>query len=360
MDFSNLYSDLIFEILARASLNTLDTCKLVSKDWNRLVYESNFMPSYCKNTSNVYGYFIQNLVANRHQFRFVSFNSQPPEGHDQTCIRISTPTPDDDMNIQASSKQGILCCVRRKGKQYRYYVYKPSTQQWQDLPNPKLRLTTLKVALVVLRSNPLWYKIIRISRPRVSRPDFYNYHCEIFDSERWSWRRAEDILLPHGEMFDNNQSVYASGLIYWLTTEDNVLAFNHEQETYHTFPLPELVCKNCEYSCKQLVEYEGKLGFICKTPEGHIHLWGVLDRKHPRWKLIKEVNIDLLAKEVSFPSPAGFYNADIALMKAFRKMIFYKLQDSSYNEIELLDGLCFAADVFPFRSDLEPVNLRGR
>ncbi|XP_027174566.1 uncharacterized protein LOC113780536 [Coffea eugenioides] len=202
--------------------------------------------------------------------------------------------------------------------------------------------------------------MVSFNFPRFRRPDFYNYHCEIFDSERWSWRRAEDILLPHGEMFDNNQSVYASGLIYWLTTDDNVLAFNHEQETYHTFPLPELVCKNCEYSCKQLVEYQGKLGFICKTPEGHIHLWGVLDRKHPRWKLIKEVNIDLLAKEVSFPSPAGFYNADVALLKAFRKMIFYKLQDSSYNEIELLDGLCFAADVFPFRSDLEPVNLRGR
>lgn len=71
-----------------------------------------------------------------------------------------------DVQLLAASDQGLLCFMRHRYKNSRFYICKPATQQLRALPNPRLRYRTEKVALVVLGSNPLRYKIIRLSEPR--------------------------------------------------------------------------------------------------------------------------------------------------------------------------------------------------
>jgi len=55
---SELPHDVAFEILTRTSLETLDACRVVSKTWNVMTYESSFMQSYCHRTNNISGYFL--------------------------------------------------------------------------------------------------------------------------------------------------------------------------------------------------------------------------------------------------------------------------------------------------------------
>lgn len=182
----SLPSDVIFETLSRIpSLKELDACRLVCKDWNQHLHHPSFMPTYCKNTHNLYGYYIQNQRSCKYVQKFISLE---PSQFDEVDKKFW----EDGTKIEASSKQGILCVVRWKSGSCssRYYICKPSTGQWQPLPNPKLRFWTLKVALVVLHSNPLRFKIVRISQDygskSVKSSDCYAYCCEIFDSETWA------------------------------------------------------------------------------------------------------------------------------------------------------------------------------
>lgn len=158
--------DMLFEILTRATLETVDTCKVVSKDLNKLLNDSCFIKNHSLTTKNVFGYFVQTILGNYVRSTFVSIDPT-----------LSTPSIaleffEDGLKILASSSQGILCCGRYKTwSSYKYYVCKPSTKQCVELPSPRGQdIRTIKhsqrVALVILKSKPLHYKIIRFGETR--------------------------------------------------------------------------------------------------------------------------------------------------------------------------------------------------
>ncbi|XP_059310359.1 uncharacterized protein LOC132061600 [Lycium ferocissimum] len=367
-----LPSEIIFEILTRTSLKTLDTCKAVNKELHNLTFESNFMPQFCGRSQNISGYFVQTISRTKHVAEFVSMdgcsgNSKAPFHlpiDDKVKPRDNFSNDDFDMKIVASTKQGILCCVRRTKNEYRYHVCKPSTKQWMKLPNPRMRYSTVKVALIVLRSNPLHFKIIRLSSPQTL---FHHYRklgldylcCEIFDSEAWEWRRGKDLLVPEELYFDmSTPAVNASGLVYVKLRDDLVMALNYNgDEAFPRFSLPKPAFEYEDYRYNQLMEYNGKLGFTCLSPKG-MKLW-VFENGRQVWELKKEVDIETVYGMTKFPTPVGFYNADIALMKDYYQVIFYKLQDKSFNVVKL-DKCPTVQEIFPFRSDLEPIDLRMR
>lgn len=53
MASSSLPAVIIFDILTRTSLKTLDICKAVNKEWHDLIYESSFMPQFCTRTRGI-------------------------------------------------------------------------------------------------------------------------------------------------------------------------------------------------------------------------------------------------------------------------------------------------------------------
>lgn len=166
--------------------------------------------------------------------------------------------------------------------------------------------------------------------------------------------------MPDGEfIISRNQAITASNNVHWLTDHDNVLAFNQSNNYIHKFPLPEPVHKNKSYKFKRLLEYTGKLGFACLTEQRNMELWIAEDRRNKsKWTKKMAVNLENINKIVMFPYPAGFCNEDIAFVIAYKEVVFYKLQDCSYNIVQL-DGQMHAMECFQFRSDLEPVNLRA-
>lgn len=150
--------DLFLEIFSQCSLKSVDKSKIISKVCNDIMYDPLFIKYHKKKTSTIYGYIIQSLFKNNHSSSFVS-----PDDVRSTVALDFLPR---SSQILASSNQGILCCITRENgwRKERFYVCKPTTRQIQMLPNPKLRYTTDRVAMVVLQSSPLRYKIVRLSR----------------------------------------------------------------------------------------------------------------------------------------------------------------------------------------------------
>ncbi|KAF3669551.1 hypothetical protein FXO38_07542 [Capsicum annuum] len=378
-----LPSDIIFKILTQTSLRTVDTCKAVNKEWRDLTYESSFMPQFCARSKNISGYFVQSLVKHRLDDVsevFAEFVSMDGCSGNNTTTPFRLPIDDEQvkprrsydfrMKIVASSMQGFLCCVRTLRYNDRYYICKPTTKQWFKLPNPKTRYSTVKVALIVLRSIPLHFKIIRLSSPSIlyhhsgKKLGLHCYCSEVFDSERWEWRQGKDLLFPRELYFDWFPPVVnANGLIYFkLNQRDNqdhkVMALNYNgEEIFPRFSLPKPPFDEYQgyYPFNQLVEYKGKLGFTHLSPKG-MKLWIFENRNH-HWELKTEVDTEAVKAVTSFPIPKGFFNEHIALLLDSYEAIFYDLQDKSINKVKL--NKCHdVQEIFPFRSDLEPVDLR--
>ncbi|KAK4337962.1 hypothetical protein RND71_042449 [Anisodus tanguticus] len=310
-----LPSEIIFKILTRTSLKTLDTCKAVNKECHDLIFESSFMPQFCARSQNISGYFFQSKSRTKHITEFVSMDGC--SGNSSTKAPFHLPIDDIvrprdnfcnyyfDVKIEASSKQGILCCVRRLRNEYRYHVCKP-----------------------------------------------------IFDSKDWEWRQGKDLLVPEGFYFDEfTPAVNASCLVYFKLSDDQVMAMNYNgEEAFPTFSLPNQAFEYKDYRDEQLVECNGKLGFSCLSPKG-MELW-FFENGRQVWEFKKEIDIETIKGVTKFPTPVGFYNADIALMKDYYEFIFYKIQDKSFNVVKLDKCRPTVQQILPFRSDLEPIDLR--
>nr|GLL37044.1 F-box protein At5g49610-like [Ipomoea trifida] len=274
-----LGQDMLFEILSLTTLETLNTCKVVSKELKELIEDSWFLQNYTLRTKNIMGYFVQTL---QHNISFSTFVSIDPT---LKIPNISIKCFGKDIRILASSNQGILCCQRAPNKN--------------------------------------------------------NYICEIFDSKIWSWRQTENLITERSTIFDHQSPVCTGGLVYWLTNRNTILAFDSATETHLEFAGPIAATEeNRSYMYERIVEYKGRLGFICKYKSDELLLWGLEDRTNYRWEIKRVVGIDKEKNRL-----IGCNLADMALMLGYRDQVY--AQSGFYNP----------RDIFPFQSNSEPVDL---
>ncbi|XP_068302498.1 F-box protein At5g49610-like [Pyrus communis] len=371
----SLPSEILFDqILTRIkSLYSLGRCRLVSKDWNHITYDSWFWHLFCKRSGTVSGL----LIPNKYSSTLASIDSTSNKTLILSSLLNFLPVP---VKIKAvSSTHGLVFCVSQNPRSSSvapdYFVCKPTTLQYETLPNPKTRYFNRITAMVVLSSKPLRYKIIRFSDPKtpisVYKPhhklkSYNNLMCEVFDSNTWAWKKLKDVTsLPYCVFFGfHRPCVTACGACYWLLTNNQVFAFYYgdNEDRWEIFDLPQPVRDSDCFNCNQLVEYQGHLGLIYfDRRETFMKLWVMEDHDKKVWSKRQALNIDLEVLEdlegyCAPPFPAALYNSDIALMKGFYKVIFYKFQDSSCKVAWLRDQ---PYEIFKLQSDFEKVNLRG-
>lgn len=350
-----LTQDLVFEILSQATLKDIGRCRLVSKAWNLLTYDTSFKQEHSKKTKTISGFFIRGY-ARKPVSEFVSINALDC---DSKLSLDFLPSP---VQIEASTKQGILLCVKSSETRIlgvpEYFVCKPSTKQWQQIPNPKTWYETKRCAMVVLRSNPLRYKIVRFSEPKFSGirdNSCYSLWCEIFDSATWAWKKLEDrVRFPEYEFLRLEPAVSVCGSFYWLMTNNQVFAFHEDTESWTILDIPKSLCKNFIYM--KLVEYQGNLGMVCKDID-FIQLW-VMETKTMKWSERKTVSTGVVEWSTC---PTAFYSTDIAVMKGCYSVIFCNFKRCSSNVFNMQSHPIeiHPIEVFPFQSDLEPVILKN-
>ena len=158
MDSCVLPSELVMEILTRSSVETVASSRVTSKEINSMTYDSIFMKYFHDRTNHISGYFVQDIKKNNYVSTFVSMDEHP---------ELSLKFLPHSVQIEASTKQGILCCKSQKPEHYKihkYHVCKPSTKEWEQIPNPKTRYWTMTMAMMILHTKPLHYKIVRLSK----------------------------------------------------------------------------------------------------------------------------------------------------------------------------------------------------
>lgn len=368
MESPTLPSDMLFEILSRTNLKTIGRCRLVSKDLNSTTYESNFMEAFRKRTKTISGFLItQDLFSSKPttQQQFVSMTDLGTENFTLSLKFL----PCRQASIKAVTKQGILLCINedntKRPKIPEYYVCKPSTKEWHQIPNPKTRYFTERIGMVVIRSKPLCYKIVRFSEPKCptinfkSKPITYNsLHCEVFCSETWAWKQLGDVLLPYGVFLSWEPAVSACGALHWIMTNNEMFAFFVDTESWTTFDLPFPLCKERCFSHMKLTEYGGRLALLCME-ESSMQLCVMEDYDMKIWSKRRTISIEAVQKMEPYTSPLSFDNSDVALMRGFRSLILYNFKTCSSNVCKVEVDLNLTHAIFPFQSDLEPVHLKN-
>lgn len=163
---------MLFEILSRTtSLKALDTCKVVSKEWQQLLGESAFIRTTSARAKIICGFILQDVQDGRFASRFVAMDRT-----EALPRNIPLDNGRDYVKILASCNQGILCCeldVVENSRIKQYYVCKPATGQCMYVPNPVMKNRDFyAAAIVVMQSTDyLGYKIVRLTR--------YVYVCQL-------------------------------------------------------------------------------------------------------------------------------------------------------------------------------------
>jgi F-box interacting protein len=260
-------------------METVGKCRLLFKEYNKLTYESFFTKLYNKKTNIVSGFLIQSLIRNEYQVSFVSTNAI------KTHLQIPLDFLPEHVENVSSTNQGILICYAYN--ESFYCVCDLSIQQWQKIPNSKTRYDTIEYGIMIERSKPLRYKIVRFSKPKFrSHKEFYMYHCirvELFESAIWKWKLLVEVLLPHEESLHCMTKVYVTDSLYWLTWKRNVIAFEVKRESHCLFPLPLLASEDNDNKDIRLTEYKGKLSMTCIDRESNfIEVWIMKDYDRKR------------------------------------------------------------------------------
>ncbi|XP_029124455.1 F-box protein At5g49610-like [Elaeis guineensis] len=339
---SPLPEDAVFEILTRASLESLPACRRVCRQWRRLTYDPLFTSLHCNRTQTISGYFLQTLRRNRYYSSFVSIQPLPP-----SVRPLSLDFLPKDVKIEAVGCRGIVLCTAQEYRGIpRYYVCKPATRQWRWIPNPKTRYLTERIAILAGSTGALEYKIVRFSRPKQKLD---HLRCEIFDSQSQAWRRSRDVQLPPGSL-RHEAAVSVHGALHWLTYGHGVFAFDVHKESWKLILLPEEVGGDeMRWDCRRLVKCEGQLCLVLVEKEW-VEIWVMGDYKEQRWEKRKVVSLEAIREEKLALSIKDIYLPDVAFMDSFFRVIWYDFWRGVLAKVDIDHP--FAQEVFKFESDL--------
>ncbi|XP_076955399.1 uncharacterized protein LOC143630214 [Bidens hawaiensis] len=360
MEDSKLPDEMIMEIMSWAQLKTLDTLRCTSRYFNTLANESLVLDSNTERNNMVSGFLIQNP---RRTYLYVNEFAPSPKSKSLDVSFLQ-----DNARILATSEQGMMVYMTidpTNNRRYSYYVCKPATKQILALPCPKGNHTVEKVAIVVMGSKPLHYKIIRFSQHNIYCSiccsclrrwrKFYSwYGCDIFDSLMGKWRSLEHIKLADLVHFTNSQLITVSGSIYMLLSNNDVLKFNAYTEKWKVFPSPIPYDESKFLNPPiELVKCGVRLGLAYKPirANGVWEIWvHTLDERREKQDVAVETKSE-------FESLKALHGPDTSVTVKDRTLVFYKYKEHGNNMMSKVVLNDSPYRIFSFRSDFEPLDL---
>lgn len=341
-----LNQDMIIEILSRFPVTEIGKSRLMNKECNKRSYESWFLNLNLHRTNSISGYFVQyNERGYELQTSFV--DEMRDFGNKKLSIDF---LPPGKVKIEAcDSSHGVLLCLNETGPSAPdYIICKPTTKQYQIIPNPIMQNYGISFGLAVIGLDPFRFKILRLSRLRNGmNRNHRTFACEVFDSDSFIWKRVRNLRLPKNDGLILSNPVQASGFMHWLSLEDNVVRFCLKTETWSFFKTP-----NFGVSPK-LVRYEGKLGVIRWSGygEGLNRLWVLKSSFEKSWVKVKDIKNMGLRDDVLW-TPSN----DVVTLSSWDRVCYYNTNTEKLKIIQMNKE--FTSYVcFPFCSDHEEVDL---
>ncbi|KAI3879462.1 hypothetical protein MKX03_014082 [Papaver bracteatum] len=296
---------IVFEILTRVSLSALlHQFQWVCRDWHNCIHESKFQLIHSQRTPIVASGCIVAIKRPKKNIsdsiRFLPFNddsSSPPWNPSPSLDFLPSP-----VTIAGSSTYGsLLCCVTLDELQTEmgvptFYICKPATREWRKIPNPRTKFLNFGMRIVVTQTYPvLQYKIVRISS---NMGVLLEYHCELFDSVTWAWKRLPD-LKTLGSLVDTFGGVLIYGCLHWISNLRQIHVFSIEQEKWTAvIQLPHDIVESELNLRYLLILIDGKIGVLISNHE-RTELW-VLENyySHTSWTRRYRKDLGALNRDV--------------------------------------------------------------
>jgi hypothetical protein len=164
-------------------MKTIGKCRVLSKECNKFTYEFTFTNLHSQRTNTISGFFIQSMIKkNEYHISFVLIDTSM---HHPKMWFNFLPS---HVEIMTSTNQGVLLCHAYNGPCY--YMCNHNTKQWKRISNSQTRYDIMEFDMMVKRSKPLHYKIVRFLKLKFCPHDkeLYMYHyirAELFDSKNW-------------------------------------------------------------------------------------------------------------------------------------------------------------------------------
>ncbi|KAL4571852.1 hypothetical protein LXL04_018617 [Taraxacum kok-saghyz] len=318
MEVFKLCDDMLkTKVLSRASLKTLDAIRCTGKEFEKFTYEP-YLLHLNKQRNNMVSGFIMEDINRYYEYTHEFTPSRGSSTIDLTFLPRKA-------KILASCEQGLIVFENPHPTTYglvSYHICKPATKQVVAIPNPKTKYLIVNMAIVTLGSNPLHYKIVRLSRSSswsvLKRSgEFYGtYRCEVFDSITWAWKKLDLLMVPFCVHLTNSQPITTRGSIYMLLTDTNILKFDAYLEKWSTFSSP---IDYGDFTRRELVKHDGRLGLTCKPEGGCREIW-VLGSDE-LWEKIYVINGE---DDVEYARTMSFDDPNTSLMIYSNVILFYK------------------------------------
>ncbi|KAJ4877172.1 F-box associated ubiquitination effector family protein [Raphanus sativus] len=341
--------DMIIEILSRFPASDVGKSSVLNKECNKRSYESWFLNLNRDRTNSISGYFAQYSGRGSNcQTRFVYDEKTVSENNGVSIDFL----PPGKIKIEAcDASHGILLCVNEtRSSVTEYIVCKPTTKQYQIIPNPTMQTCAVSFGLAVNQLNPFGYKILRLSRlPGVINRSHRTFVCEVFDSDSFRWKRIKNLRLPRNDGLILSKPVHATRFLHWLSWDGNVIRFCLETETWSFFKTPNFGV------APTLVRYEGKLGvsrwWMTGSGEGLNRLWVLKSSFEKAWVKVKDIKRIGRGEHVLW-TPSN----DMVTLSSRDRLCVYNVKSEKLSMIHMKkEGTDYVW--FPFRSDYERVNM---
>ncbi|KAJ1269555.1 hypothetical protein BS78_07G220500 [Paspalum vaginatum] len=382
-EMTNLPDDQVFEVLTRVPLDDLAACRAVSTRWRAITYEPAFAPLHCRRAGAFSGYLVQTTTRYGcgHIADFVSAHHPSPAAPLSLDFvpRPGRPWSREDVRVVAvAPRLGLACCVAAgTGRSPpRYYVCKPATRQWRALPNPRLRFPTVATAMAALRSSDgegaVEFRIVRLSSHVRGQYQYDSMRCEVFDSRRFAWRRAEDVPVPSVSLFGWGPAVHAHGAAHWLCCPywDHrithvVFALDVGTGAWWLIALPrevEDVTARYRWSHRQITAVDGRLCLmVTMGGAGEVlEVWEMASYAEARWEKKTRVSLKGLDElgEGGRVIPQHLDSSGVAFLDTGRRAIWYDLQrGEKIAQVQMNHKR--AGEIFKFESDMTPCQTMG-
>lgn len=321
--------DIIMEILVRTDIESLPRLRWVCKEWRRLLSHTYMINHHHQKTKNVRGFillddtFVDKYKACLSYDIFFFPHPSPPLSESSPSLTFLL----EPVKIEASTPHGLLLCFGLVHE--RYYVCKPTTQEWSPIPSPNTQNYTITMAMSVASTSPLRFKIMRISR----YPRTLKFQFEVFDSDSCGmWKTIEGIGTSldgnRSSMFSANIGVVVNGSFYWIEHKGDyqvtkVLCADLWAEELKTLELPEEVVTEDvnARSINRLSNLNGGLGLVHSRRNVVFNFWAMTSNMvEQKWEKLKVLDMgDDLFGAVRFAWMREDYIVDnVVLMKPNR------------------------------------------
>ncbi|MBA0707030.1 hypothetical protein Golax_019112 [Gossypium laxum] len=357
-------------------------CRVLSKECKDLTYESSFMRLHSARTSTMVGYLLQSSRAPTQYLVSIADSVKPTAYSPYVTYFLHH-----RFRVVAAANEGLVLCRLSKFGGDSFYVYKPTSNEGGEvLPPPNPRFWRTKISMLVLRSNPLRFKIVRLSDSKDDAVDLdskysdeednfnvlsneKSWHCEIFDSKSWEWKQSDDLKLTCHYSFMNTQDVSVCGGLHWLMFNDQqdkytILSLDGDKEEWTMTSLPDSLGRKTHWDDQIAhVSCEGKLGLINHSYETKmLDVWILNHEKI--WVKKHTINLKSFNEKV-LPSPSpflsfSFYSADTLFMMDLgcKYSVWVYYYNFKTGELKEIYAGKFIESAYFIQTDSEPVQLK--